>query len=147
MVITMYEGVHNAKERELIDSITDFVGDRLFPRHKVEITYQIMPNLEKNEGIQGDTLWEDSQYKPRDFTIRLQKGYSKQDLITLICHELVHVKQFVKSELRHKYNPSKGIYNIYFKNKDVTNWAYMRRPYEKEAYRLQEKLYNEFINV
>jgi hypothetical protein len=146
MVITMYEGVHNKKERALIDEITDFVADRMFPRHVLEITYRIIPNLETKEGIQGDTIWEDSQYRPRDFCVRLNKGYKTKDLITLIIHELIHVKQFLRGELKHEWVPSKGIYREIFKGKDTTNFKYMNKPSEKEAYKLQEVLYNEFIN-
>jgi len=146
MVITMYEGVHNKKERALIDEITDFVADRMFPRHVLEITYRIIPNLESKEGIQGDTIWEDSQYRPRDFCVRLNKGYKNKDLITLIIHELIHVKQFLRGELKHEWVPNKGIYREIFKGKDITNVKYMNKPSEKEAYKLQEVLYNEFIN-
>jgi hypothetical protein len=77
----------------------------------------------------------------------MQKGYDPETLITLIAHELVHVKQYVLGELRNIYNPHKIEYRTLYKNKDVTNWAYMKRPYEKEAYRLQEKLRVEYLKT
>jgi hypothetical protein len=159
MIIVNYEGRTNSTERKLMDELSVLVSEKYFPRHKVQVTFKMMQSLEKDENIQGDTIWEDNDKeeneffpssrcsRPRCFTIRMQKGYDPETLITLIAHELVHVKQYVLGELRNIYNPHKIEYRTLYKNKDVTNWAYMKRPYEKEAYRLQEKLRVEYLKT
>lgn len=159
MIIVNYEGRTNKTERKLIDELCVLISEKYFPRHKVQVTFKMMQSLEKNEEVQGDTIWEDSNKldapwfpvsrcsRPRCFTIRMQKGYDIETLITLIAHELVHVKQYVLGELRNIYVPSKIEYRTIYKNKDVTNWAYRRQPFEKEAYRLQEKLRVEYLKT
>ncbi len=157
MIITQYEGRTNKEEREMIDELSLFISEKYFPKHKVQVTYKIMRCLEKNEGIQGDTIWEDntkdendvfpisSCARPRCFTIRMQKGYDTKTFLTLIAHEMVHVKQYVLGEMTNRYDAKNTVYRTKWKGKDVTNWAYMRQPFEKEAYRLQEKLLLQFM--
>jgi hypothetical protein len=159
MIIVNYEGRTNKAERKIIDGLSVLVSEKYFPRHTVQVTFKMIQNLEKNESIQGDTIWEDNDKedneffpvsrcsRPRCFTIRMQKGYDYETLITLIAHELIHVKQYVLGELRNAYNPSKIEYRTIFRNRDVTNWAYMKQPFEKEAYRLQEKLKDEYLKT
>ena len=157
MIISQYEGRTNKKERQAIDALFSFVSKKYFPRHKVHITFKFMEALEKNEGIEGDIDWEETDKeefedypistarRPRVFTIRIQKGYDFNTFLTLIAHELVHVKQYVLGQLSNAYVTSE--YRTVFNGKDVTNVDYLKQPHEKEAFSLQEKIVTQFLKT
>lgn len=71
----------------------------------------------------------------RDFEIELKKGMSIYDLIATICHEMVHVKQYYRGEL---FDNGEG---VRWKSKKISaDTDYLDQPWEKEAFRLEEKL-------
>jgi hypothetical protein len=157
MITSQYEGRTNKKERQVIDALFSFISKIYFPKHKVHVTFKFMEALEKNEGIEGDVDWEETNKEefpdypistarsPRVFTIRIQKGYDFITFLTLIAHELVHVKQYVLGQLCNAYVTSE--YRTVFNGKDVTDVDYFKQPHEKEAYKLQEKIVNQFLKT
>lgn len=158
MLLIDFEGRTNLVERAYIRGLSHFIADKFFPRYKVHILFKVMSKLEEKEKVEGDTTWEyndkdeepflpiSNEQRPRCFVIRLQKGLHIQDLLTLVAHELVHVKQYVLKELRQVYVESKNEFATFYKSKNVSNIEYWKQPYEKEAYRLQEKLVKEYLN-
>ena len=77
----------------------------------------------------------------RDFNLTLKKGLSVYELISTICHEMVHVKQYARKELRW----CNTHYNVMWKKSVHTNTAYDDQPWEKEAYKLEHRLAVEFF--
>lgn len=147
MIIVLFEGQTNEKERGIVESSAEFASRKMFPRHKIFVVFKIIKNLLKNEDVEGDidyAEYEDDEIRPRNFMIRMQKGMPEEDLRTLVFHELVHVKQIIKKELTYKFDTKNWCYKTYFKGKDVTNVPYFDQPHEKEAYQLQEELLKEF---
>ena len=65
----------------------------------------------------------------------MNKDLSKEDLLTTIFHEFVHIKQFIKKEYG----------DIFAINNDEV--AYLDRPYEIEAFKLEKELLEEYNNV
>jgi hypothetical protein len=62
--------------------------------------------------------------------------FSLEEQMLNLAHELVHAKQFIKGDLspvRFKY-----------KTKDYSRTPYSRQPWELEAYRKEEKLFQTF---
>lgn len=147
MISVFYEGYNNQAERDIIDSASEFAAAKLFPRFKVDITFRFIKNLKEKEKIEGDVVFLDDSYRPRDFIVRVHKGLAKDDLITLVIHEFVHIKQYMRKELYFKFDKKKWTYKVHFKGRNVDNVKYLDQPHEKEAYRLQEKLYKEYINT
>ena len=117
----------NKKEQKIIEDALWFVKNELLPRHKLD---EIEIEMVKDFDIDADCYDTDD----RSFYIRIKKGLSVEDLQTAVFHEFVHIKQHVKKE-----------YDLFAINND--NVAYLDRPYEKEAYILQEELLNEYNNV
>jgi hypothetical protein len=66
----------------------------------------------------------------RTYEIEVDKKLDIEEMITTICHEMVHVKQYIRNEL--------GIND----NNDGQN--YFDLPYEQEAYKLQEILLKQY---
>lgn len=75
--------------------------------------------------------------RPRDFEIEVDENLDEEAVLLAICHEMVHVKQYARSEL-------------YFADMKRTRWMgewvsdipYKDQPWEIEAYSLESKLYN-----
>ena len=73
----------------------------------------------------------------RTFEIEIDKKQSIKDLVTTICHEMVHVKQYAKNQM------DDGIRSgvARWKNRTVSfDTEYYDLPWEKEAYAMQENL-------
>lgn len=78
--------------------------------------------------------------------IEVQSGLIEEDFMTAIFHEMVHVRQHERGLLKDhgirkawKGEEYIGIYD--------TTETYMNLPWEEEAYRLQEELYNKWIQT
>lgn len=68
----------------------------------------------------------------RNFVIDVNKNVTIKDLVSTIIHEMVHVKQFARNEMNG--------HNMQWKSKIISeDTDYMDLPWEKEAYRLEEK--------
>jgi hypothetical protein len=117
----------NKKERTIIENALWFAKNKLLPRHKID---EIEIEMIKNFDIDADCYDTDD----RSFNIRIKKGLSVEDLQTAVFHEFTHIKQHVKKE-----------YDLFAINNN--NVAYLDRPYEKEAFILQEELLNEYTTT
>ena len=78
--------------------------------------------------------------------IEVQKGLIEEDFMTAVFHEMVHVRQHERGLLKdHGVRKSwKG--EEYIGIYDTTE-TYMNLPWEKEAYKLQEELYEKWIQT
>ena len=115
-------------QRKLCDSVINYTIKKLLPRLRtLEINVELTNILDDATGycMIGDNN--------REFYIEIDKKLNLKDMVLTICHEMVHVKQYVRNEL--------GIND----NHDGQN--YFELPYEKEAYRLQETLLKQFKEV
>ena len=117
----------NKKERTIIENALWFAKNKLLPRHKID---EIEIEMIKNFDIDADCYDTDD----RSFNIRIKKGLSVEDLQKAVFHEFTHIKQHVKKE-----------YDLFAINNN--NVAYLDRPYEKEAFILQEELLNEYTTT
>ena len=80
--------------------------------------------------------------KPREFEIEIDSSMvnTYEDMLIWLAHEMVHVKQFVRVELIDWYTGG-----VQWKTKCLRGYTkYEDMPWEKEAYRLEEKLYDEY---
>ena len=119
----------NKKRQRTIEDALWFAKSYLLPRHKIdEIEIESWKNLPHD----GDCYDADD----RSFIIRVNKDLSREDLLTTIFHEFVHIKQHIKKEF------GGDVFGI--SNEEV---AYMDRPYEIEAFRLEKELLEEYNNV
>ena len=74
--------------------------------------------------------------------IEIDNKITGDDFITCVLHELVHVKQYVKKELH-----DCGCVQMYKKVAYETDMNYLDKPWEKEAYKMQEVLLEEYKNA
>ena len=102
-------------QRELTENVAMFAIKKLFPKIR---KYFILIRLDKFNDC--------FEYDERDYVINIDKKQDRDDFITAIFHELVHVKQYLKNEMD----------NYSFK----TTTDYYMLPQEQEAYSVQEEL-------
>ena len=94
--------------------------------------------------VHGYCIWEDDNIKPREFNIEINNAITGADLDTTVLHEMVHVKQYAKNELRERFRRG---YRKNWKG-SKKNWGdieYEKAPWEIEAYRMQEVLYKRWV--
>ena len=118
-------------QRDIAQKVVYAMIDTLMPRMR---TLDIEVKIRKISGdAVGYCMQEDTN---RMFTIDVQKDLSLRDFITTICHQMVHVKQYARNEM--------DCYGRKWKTKVISDKVgYYDLPWEKEAYRLQDKLAQE----
>lgn len=112
------------KEKKLVEAALWFAKNELLPRIKnLEVEIVIGKHV-----LDGALIGEPDE---REFVMEIKKGMNEEDLITTVFHEFVHIKQYVRDEIID------------------CDWLlpYMERPFEIEAYKLQEELLLKFKNI
>jgi len=150
MNVTIY-GKPNKCQRKIIRKAAHFYGsclisDRL--SNNVCITIKFKKNFLKREYFYGvcDAL---DINRPRDFDIEIDADLTFEETLSVLAHELVHVKQYVTGQLK-DYSTSKKTKwkgKIHFNEcgYGLIDTAYWNAPWEKEAYRLEKTLTRKFM--
>ena len=113
------------RQRNVVYDIASFCYMELIPLIRkcyIEI------NIKNMKGFEGTCV----DYDEREYFIDVNRKQSLEDLCVTICHEMVHVKQYIRNQLRCE--------DINYK----TYEEYIKLPWEKEAYEKQEVLYNKW---
>ena len=115
-------------QRDIAQKVVYAMIDTLMPRMR---TLDIEVKIRKISGdAVGYCMQEDTN---REFTIDVHNKLTLKDFVTTICHEMVHVKQYARNEM--------SCYGGKWKKKKISDdTAYYDLPWEKEAYRMQDKL-------
>lgn len=89
-------------KREMVEDISHFALSLLAPRlvGKLTIDIELINDLRGKEQLAGDCIWEDSTYRPREFIMRVDSSQSLQEMLETVAHEMVHVKQYARGELK-----------------------------------------------
>lgn len=90
----------------------------------------------KNKGMgddYGTCIWEDDNNRPREFTIEVYANMRKRKIMETICHEMVHVKQFARGEMKDIMG---GASKVRWNGNDYTRETtdYYDLPWEIEAH-------------
>lgn len=113
---------------------------RLLNNIDLDIEYSVIPNCK------GSTEYLDTNDKPRMFRVTINPNMSKRNQLTTLAHELVHVKQFAKGELKEylKKHPSAMRWgNEIIQYDDESYWD---MPWEIEAYGREVGLYVRYLD-
>lgn len=123
--------------RRRCESVVEWFIGKYLPRHKLEITVHHRGLL--REGLHGQVWVNDCDYKPRSFSIEMHNFLSTEDYIKILLHELQHVLQHVRGDLR-----DKGTKRLWC-GIDCTELDYDDMPWEKEARLMEKILYKEYL--
>jgi len=118
----------NFFQRDIAYNVASFCYNELIPRiRKCDIEI----NIKKMKGYEGTCIDTDD----REYEIEVNKNQSLEDLCVTICHEMVHIKQYVRKELFSDV--------IFYKTRE----EYLNLPWEVEAYKKQEILYKKWLSI
>lgn len=115
------------KEREIAEEVVNWSIKKMMPRMK---TLDIIVSFE-NIDAYGYCMQEDTN---REYTLTIQKGMSFYDIVSTVVHEMIHVKQYSRRELRNVNG------RTMWKKKDHSNTSYDDAPWEKEAFKNEQPL-------
>ncbi|NBR26774.1 MAG: hypothetical protein EBU08_23960, partial [Micrococcales bacterium] len=82
----------------------------------------------------------DDTYPPKKFVMQLRYYSDIPFLMYVIAHEVVHIRQYAKGHLNYDHTRWK-------KSRVKKDLPYLDHPWEKEAYRLEAKLYEHYKKV
>ena len=126
------------RDRALAEDVVWFCLERLLPRHRaLDITVTLKKTFE--DGAWGLCYGgEDDRDMYIDIDHRLYRELGWEDFVDTLCHELVHVKQSVRGELKEYFSPHyKRVWMCRDgKYRDYDNIPYERQPWEVEAHRM-----------
>ena len=126
-------------QRQLAYKLVEHCIDELLPRHRtlwIEVDLKKIPEKDKVVGYCQD----DGENM---FTIEIDKTQNAYDFMLTVAHEMVHVKQFARGELKdimkaHSLCKWQG---REFDTEDLNYWDY---PWEIEAHGREKGLYLRF---
>ena len=126
------------RDRALAEDVVWFCLERLPPRHRaLDITVTLKKTFE--DGAWGLCYGgEDDRDMYIDIDHRLYRELGWEAFVDTICHEMVHVKQSVRGELKEYFRPHyKRVWMCRDgKYRDYDNIPYERQPWEVEAHRM-----------
>ena len=118
------------------DVVCWFVSKHL-PRHKLDIT--VLHRGMKREGAYGYCDVAGRHYNPREFLIELDTHMDKETYTKTLIHELYHVLQFCKGELKLKSSKR------YYKGECMEDLEYYEQPHEISARWNERILYQQYL--
>ena len=121
-------------QKKYAKSIIDFCANKLMSKrlaNSLIIKLHFTPLYEKHKQM-GNCIWEDDSYRPKEFFLEIDPGARLRRVLESICHEMVHVKQFAKGEMR----DLAGADRVSFLGQkyDLSADEYFERPWEIEAH-------------
>jgi len=132
MQVTLRGGT--TEQKQYAKSIALFAGEKLMSKrlfNKLELRIQLTPNLIKKEGIFGDCIWEDEENWPKEFTMRVDTTSKLRTMLETVAHEMVHVKQYARNELRELTSQKRHRFMGEYYEQDMD---YYDEPWEIEAH-------------
>jgi hypothetical protein len=136
------------RKRNNVKSLSEFCVKKLMPRlyGKLSIKIQLICRLTEKESLAGDCIWEDdSCNRPREFTIRIDSTQDETAMMETVAHEMVHVKQYARGELKDFFSTNK-VCKWQGGNINISKMDYYDQPWEIEAHGREKGLYMRWLS-
>jgi len=121
-------------QREMAHRVVGFMINTMMPRMRtldIEVEFVNIKSDAVGFCMEGENN--------RQFFIEIDKKQNLKDIVTTLCHEMVHVKQYARKEMDNGQTNGRARW----KSKSIPmDTNYYDLPWEKEAYRIQDKLAN-----
>lgn len=124
-------------DKEVATKVIGFCLKKLLPKTRT-LEIEVRIKKFKEADAVGYCLMGDSN---KEFEIEVAKGQTLKEFVTTLTHEMVHVKQYYRKEMKDTKTPD-GHY-LWKKNIIDGETLYKDLPWEIEAYDLQDKLATE----
>mgnify|MGYP007047385805 CR=1 FL=1 len=137
------------QKRIAFDAI-DFCVDKFLSRQKREITIKVqgVENLLQKENIYADCDYEENENDgtPVEFLIRIDNTLDLETFLRSMMHELVHMKQWCKGEMKQLIRGCKTMtYKWHSQKIKLNSVDYYDYPWEIEAHGREEGLTRQFF--
>ena len=119
------------KQRQMVEDVVSYMIQRQMPRMK---TLDIHVILKKIDDAYGYCMSESN----REFEIEVDKGLGKNQFISTVIHEMVHVWQYATKQLTQKGCKE------FWRGKDYTDAYYSNQPWERQALRMEKSILKEY---
>ena len=124
------------KHKRQIEQYADNILSFLMPRKKANVDVEILVVKKIDDYLLGSCIGDKSYIEIELAKTDVNGEISLNDMMLTLAHELVHAKQLIRGEL----HPTRREW----KKQDCTNQSYFKRPWEKQAYIMEDDLYNKF---
>jgi hypothetical protein len=117
-------------------------GPRLYRTLNIDLA------LDRDLGALGSAAPVDDSPRPKYFDVEIEGNLQKRPMLQVLGHELVHVKQYAKGDLRSLqrggYSWQGTKYNHITPDREIWSKEYNRLPWEIEARGMEEVLFIEW---
>lgn len=97
---------------------------------------------DKHDKAHASMTWIDRNVRPKVYDVELNAKMGKRRLLIALAHEMVHIKQFAKGEMKDYVSEKKYRQFVKWRNEDFSSdMMYWERPWEIEAYGRELGLY------
>jgi hypothetical protein len=129
--------------KKLCKDATAWFLREFFPKHKITVT--VLHRGLKSEKALGycDVHYEmeDYMHRPRNFIIEIDTNLDKETYLTTLFHELTHMAQWIRGDLRQRYG------KLCYSKEPVEKWDYMDQPHEIEARKEETRLLEKYMKA
>ena len=136
MMLALYPEGYGYSKR-LCEEVVSWFVSKYLPRHKLEI--EVLHRGMKRESAYGYCDVAGRHYNPREFLIELDTHMDKETYTKTLIHELYHVLQFCKGELKLKSSKR------YYKGECMEDLEYYEQPHEISARWNERILYQQYL--
>lgn len=131
-------------DHDVIKKAILFYGEYLMGKrlaNNLDVTVKFQNLRHTNDFAYCD--WMDDNHMTREFLITIDKSLNKKDTLLTLGHEMVHVKQYAKGEMKDYCRPPRMVRwkGQKFCMEDVDYWSL---PWEREARGYEMELYMKF---
>lgn len=105
----------------------------------------LFEKINTDEGDYGYCDWTDDNHYTREFTIGLDRSLCKREALLALAHEMVHLKQYAKGEMKDIWRPVRMVkwQGERYLHEEMDYWEC---PWEIEAYGREKGLYFKFLS-
>jgi len=128
---------------EIRQAVNFFADKLLTPRLSIKVLtfIKIRKNLMKLDNVFAWCVPIDDHARPREFEIELEASLGRIAMIRTLAHEMVHIKQWAKNELKEYVRK-----DAHWHGSPVSpDTPYRDLPWEVEAYAMQDKLASDYF--
>lgn len=132
----------------IVKKSVDYYGQYLLGNGKLYNNILLTVIFEKfavNDNDYGYCDWVDDNHCSREFNITIDRTLSKKETLLALAHEMVHLKQYAKGELKDIFRPMRMVkwHGDKYLHEKIDYWE---QPWEIEAYGRERGLYYKFLN-
>lgn len=130
----------------MIKSATRFYGDYLLgPKlcKKIEVSISFV-KYPRGSNEYAECIWKYDNIASREFEIFMERSLCRRETLLALAHEMVHLKQYAKGELKDYIKPARmiGWMGEKYLMEELDYWE---QPWEIEAYGREKGLYFKFM--